>query len=318
MRLSTIFSCIVLGRGSSGQRACRGGEWKAAHQNPCRNQMIFKGQTPEVMNSIDLAMFRVMCWFKHHGKRSKDQISVMLLNLREACTDAEPNILPRPTVWDPPPSTAFKLNMDGAARGSMGGASMGGVLRDSRGKVVCMFSNFLGNQDSNTTEIVTIWKACNIISSNPIIFEKDITIVSDSKSSGEHISHLQFACVELLCGHAWKEEIEGAGRLPGGSFGAGAFMLKPSRRLLSFVPLIRHWGREINIVTDSKTVASWINEERFGCLNQVDMVYNIRSYLEPLSGTAVSYASRASNSFADNLAKLGSSSTVDFIQWGDT
>ncbi|KAK3225851.1 hypothetical protein Dsin_005713 [Dipteronia sinensis] len=69
----------------------------------------------------------------------------------------------------------------GLARGSLGLAGMGDVLRDSRGKVLCLFSIFLGPQDSNTAEIIAIWKACEIISLDPNFVGRSITIVSDSK-----------------------------------------------------------------------------------------------------------------------------------------
>ncbi|KAK3221278.1 hypothetical protein Dsin_008303 [Dipteronia sinensis] len=77
------------------------------------------------------------------------------------------------------------------------------------------------------------------------------------------------------------------------------------------------FGREINIISDSKVAVSWINDDGFGSLTHVDRVYDTHSYLGVLGGTIVSYSSRASNSFTDNLAKLGSSIAGDFIQWGD-
>ncbi|KAK3210686.1 hypothetical protein Dsin_015392 [Dipteronia sinensis] len=77
-------------------------------------------------------------------------------------------------------------------------------------------------------------------------------------------------------------------------------------------------GRDITIVSDSKVAILWINEEGFKNLSLVNMVYDVRSYLATLGGTVVSFVPRASNSFADSLAKLGSSMSGDFIQWGDS
>ncbi|KAK3199074.1 hypothetical protein Dsin_022489 [Dipteronia sinensis] len=76
-------------------------------------------------------------------------------------------------------------------------------------------------------------------------------------------------------------------------------------------------GRDITIVSNSKVTVSWINEAGFGNINHVDMVYSVCHYLASLGGTVVSFASRASNSLAENLAKLGSSIAGDFIHWGD-
>ncbi|KAK0580817.1 hypothetical protein LWI29_006581 [Acer saccharum] len=72
-------------------------------------------------------------------------------------------------------------------------------------------------------------------------------------------------------------------------------------------------GQDIVIVSDSKVTVSLINDKGFGSLKHLYMVYDIRSYLETFSGTVVSFNSRASNSFVDNLAKLGSNMARDFI-----
>ncbi|KAK1571626.1 hypothetical protein Q3G72_020344 [Acer saccharum] len=81
--------------------------------------------------------------------------------------------------------------------------------------------------------------------------------------------------------------------------------------------LILH-SREIVIVNDSKVVVSWINDDGFGNLNYIDTVYDICSNLEFLGGTVVSFSPRSMNSYADNLAKLGSSLAGGFITWDAT
>ncbi|KAK3169154.1 hypothetical protein Dsin_000058 [Dipteronia sinensis] len=62
---------------------------------------------------------------------------------------------------------------------------------------------------------------------------------------------------------------------------------------------------------------SWVNEGDFGSLKHINLIYDIRNILHYLSNTVVLYNSRATNSFADLLAKKGSSRNGDFIQWGD-
>ena len=51
-------------------------------------------------------------------------------------------------------------------RGNLGPAGIGGVLRDSSGKVLCFFSVFCGLQDSIMAETLAIHKACEILVSN--------------------------------------------------------------------------------------------------------------------------------------------------------
>ncbi|KAK3231064.1 hypothetical protein Dsin_002945 [Dipteronia sinensis] len=81
----------------------------------------------------------------------------------------------------PPMSDRLKFNVDGSAIGKPGPAGVGGVLRDSNGKVLCMFSLFVGNQDSNSAEVLAIEKACQLCISNPRLMGRKFDIVSDSK-----------------------------------------------------------------------------------------------------------------------------------------
>ncbi|KAK3204439.1 hypothetical protein Dsin_018485 [Dipteronia sinensis] len=154
------------------------------------------------------------------------------------------NLSKRNTVedWIPPNVNGLKFNVDGLARGNPGPAGIGGVLKDNKGKVVCLFSLFVGIRDSNEAELRAIEKAAQLCASNSAMVGRDITIVSDSK-----------------------------------------------------------------------VTVSWINEEVFGNLSLVDMVYDVSSYLATLEGASVSFAPRASNSFADSLAKLVSHMSRDFI-----
>ncbi|KAK3218345.1 hypothetical protein Dsin_012315 [Dipteronia sinensis] len=83
--------------------------------------------------------------------------------------------------WIPPLMDTLKFNVDGSARGSPGMAGIGGVMRDSRGKVVCLFSYFVGTTDSNSAEILAIKKEAELCHANPALRGRDISIVSDSK-----------------------------------------------------------------------------------------------------------------------------------------
>ncbi|KAK2653791.1 hypothetical protein Ddye_013647 [Dipteronia dyeriana] len=71
--------------------------------------------------------------------------------------------------------------------------------------------------------------------------------------------------------------------------------------------------RVISIVSDSKVVVSWINNDDFDSLEHVNSINYIRSHLKSWDGLEVVHASRMYNYFTDNLAKLGSSSNGDFL-----
>ena len=85
-------------------------------------------------------------------------------------------------VWILPGLEALKFNLDGLARGKPGPAGIGGVLRDYRGKVLCLFLICVGSQDSNTDELMAIEKTCSLCASNSILKGRDIDIVSNYKT----------------------------------------------------------------------------------------------------------------------------------------
>ncbi|KAK3199731.1 hypothetical protein Dsin_023146 [Dipteronia sinensis] len=74
----------------------------------------------------------------------------------------------------------LKFNVDGSSRGKQGPAGIGDVLRNSDGKICCLFSYHVGIEESNTTEIRAIHKALELCASRSILVDKDIIIASDS------------------------------------------------------------------------------------------------------------------------------------------
>ncbi|KAK3213081.1 hypothetical protein Dsin_017787 [Dipteronia sinensis] len=182
-----------------------------------RNRVVFKGISADVNYVIDLVKFRVAWWFKHHGKGSTEPITLMLENLKECCTKC-----------------------------ALGRAGIGGVLCDARGKVLCLFSAFVGARDAIAAEMLAIQKAINLYASKTTFVGRDIVIVSDSKSA-----------------------------------------------------------------------VDWVNESGIGHINLVDSIYDIRSKLDYLGNTKVIYNSRATNLLVDSLAKKGLASTGEFIKRGE-
>lgn len=62
-------------------------------------------------------------------------------------------------------------------------ASIGGVLWDNSGKVLCYFSVNIGTQDAVTAEILAIAKACELCLSKTDLTSRRLVINSDSKAA---------------------------------------------------------------------------------------------------------------------------------------
>ena len=148
-------------------------------------------------------------------------------------------------VWIPPSGEDLFFNIDGSAKGSPGEAGIGGVLRDSRGKVLGLFSSYVGCLDSNSAELFALHRACSLLASFPSLA-----------------------------------------------------------------------SRKVIIASDSKVIVSWINGDNFGSFALVDMVYDLRSFLQHNKDVSVIFMHRGSNSFADGLAKRGSSNCGERLEWG--
>ncbi|KAK3218646.1 hypothetical protein Dsin_012616 [Dipteronia sinensis] len=78
------------------------------------------------------------------------------------------------------------------AWGSPGPATIGGVLRDASGKVLCLFSFFLGQLDANSAEILAIRKACKLYVSRRDLVGRKVTIASDSETAVSWVG--QYEC----------------------------------------------------------------------------------------------------------------------------
>ncbi|KAK3199424.1 hypothetical protein Dsin_022839 [Dipteronia sinensis] len=128
-----------------------------------RNVVVFKGIPADVNYFTDLIKFRIAWWFKHYGKG-----------------------------WSPPAFDVLKFNVDGSVRSDPGRAGIGGVLRDSSGKVLCQFSIFLGYLDVEAAEIVAIQKAVNLCASKPSFSGRKIEVVSDSKAAVAWVNEAGF------------------------------------------------------------------------------------------------------------------------------
>ncbi|KAK3183003.1 hypothetical protein Dsin_030289 [Dipteronia sinensis] len=109
-----------------------------------------------------------------------EPITNLLLNTRDLCKDSKTGKVVSRGTWFPPQHDTLKFNVDGSARGAPGQAGIGGVLRDSNGKVLCLFSSYIGVQSSIAAEIYAIQRACQLCQAKESLRRKKIDIISDS------------------------------------------------------------------------------------------------------------------------------------------
>ncbi|KAK3217752.1 hypothetical protein Dsin_011722 [Dipteronia sinensis] len=163
-----------------------------------RNSLVFEGRDADIVYATDIVKFRVAWWFKHHRKGSKEPVTSLLMNIKDNCVEHNKSDKAKVQEWIPPAVNVLKFNVDGSARGKPGPAGIRGVLRDSSGKILCTFSSFVGHQESNMTELLAIQKAVEIVMSNPILRDKQIVVVSDSKVVVSWINNIGFGNLNLV------------------------------------------------------------------------------------------------------------------------
>ena len=91
----------------------------------------------------------------------------------------------------------LSFNVDGSVRGNPGEVGIGGVLRAADGKVLCLFSSYVGILAPIAAELLAIHKACELFASNNRFHNQIISFVSDSQSvvswiNGEDFGNLRF------------------------------------------------------------------------------------------------------------------------------
>ncbi|KAK0581788.1 hypothetical protein LWI29_018005 [Acer saccharum] len=104
----------------------------------------------------------------------------MLLNVKESCVSKAISRKLTPEIWSPPTGNNLKFNVDGTTRGKPGPTGIVGVLGNSQGRILCLFSAFVGSHDSNADEVMAIHKACVLCASNHLLTGRNIEFASDS------------------------------------------------------------------------------------------------------------------------------------------
>ncbi|KAK1583559.1 hypothetical protein Q3G72_024995 [Acer saccharum] len=161
--------------------------WKIAIHAICwtiwetRNMVVFNQGDPSNAKALDTVRWRIACWFNNGGQRSPLSPAYLMLNLKLGCVDLKKvNRKKASFGWKPPPEGFLKFNVDGSSRGNPGPSGIGGILRNSVGDVLCMFSSVIDDGSSVAAELVAILQACKCC-----MCPTDLSVIieSDSRSA---------------------------------------------------------------------------------------------------------------------------------------
>ncbi|KAK2661084.1 hypothetical protein Ddye_007617 [Dipteronia dyeriana] len=119
-------------------------------------------------------------------------------HLGERCVDKVSSKVNRSETWVPPPINSLFFNVDRSARGSPGDVGIEGVLRDSSGKILYLFSYFMGFLESNAAEIYAIHRACSLLQTGGHSINCEVIIVSDYKVAVSWCNGDDFGNINLI------------------------------------------------------------------------------------------------------------------------
>lgn len=85
-------------------------------------------------------------------------------------------------LWCPPSSHTFKWNVDASVHPFNSRSAIGGVLRNHLGNFMCLFSSPIPFMEINSAEILAIYRAVKITTSNEALKGAKLILESDSKN----------------------------------------------------------------------------------------------------------------------------------------
>ncbi|PKI58601.1 hypothetical protein CRG98_020990 [Punica granatum] len=147
-----------------------------------RNNSIFKSKVVVFDNLVDINFLRLATWMR----AILDDFPYYVVDLSWSSKGIHRWLNPaksRPQIsWSAPPVGWLKWNIDDSSIGKPGPSGIGGVLRDSKGCVICIFSSPSDIIDPNLAELQAIRRALQLSASNTALFGFSFIIESDSKN----------------------------------------------------------------------------------------------------------------------------------------
>ncbi|EOY33142.1 Uncharacterized protein TCM_041125 [Theobroma cacao] len=145
-----------------------------------RNELTFKGKSWDPEQIFDLVKLRVASWAAAKWPEEHPNVLSLFCQPKVQVTKKDKKKTRVSIEWKKPEHGWMKFNVDGAARGSLGEASIGGVLRNCQGEIKVIFSKLIGVSDANTAEFLAIREAFLIFSATE--WRKQISLVVESDS----------------------------------------------------------------------------------------------------------------------------------------
>lgn len=152
-----------------------------------RNARIFRGISCSSNKLQDLVIIRLMWWIKGWGEafpysivevlRHPQCLSWDYLKAAPAATAVSVDGM----LWSPPNDGVMKWNVDASV--NAGRSAIGGVLRNSQGIFVCVFSCPIPSIEINSAEIIAIYRAMQICYSFEFLKRAPLVLESDSANA---------------------------------------------------------------------------------------------------------------------------------------
>ncbi|EOY10119.1 Uncharacterized protein TCM_025497 [Theobroma cacao] len=148
-----------------------------------RNEMVFKGVVWDADKVYELSKLRVTTWAK--AKWPQDYGMVLQTYQDPTLGKIMSKTKEKRAVddWSKPATGQMKFNVDGAAQGCPRDAGIGGVLRDSDGRIKAIFSKTIGVGDASLAKVRAIREAFFVFAASKWSQTHKLIIESDSKNA---------------------------------------------------------------------------------------------------------------------------------------
>ncbi|XP_048503205.1 uncharacterized protein LOC125498918 [Beta vulgaris subsp. vulgaris] len=154
-----------------------------------RNARVFSNIVCSDKQLQDMVLLRLCWWIKGWQDPFPYSSNEVMLNPKclKGCLAAGRNVNPAPSheipLWSPPPQSSFKWNTDASLDPIRSRSAIGGVLRDSFGNFMCIFSCPIPHLEINSAEVYALFRAVKISLSSPLINSNHLIFESDSANA---------------------------------------------------------------------------------------------------------------------------------------